>query len=104
MFIAMNRFKVALGAEAAFEQVWTSRDTHLREVVGFVSFHLLRGPERDDHVLYASHTLWRGKADFEAWTRSEAFRLAHRDAGQNRPLYLGHPEFEGFEVIQEIEA
>jgi len=104
MFIAMNRFKVARGAEAAFEQVWTSRDTHLREVVGFVSFHLLRGPERDDHVLYASHTLWRGKADFEAWTRSEAFRLAHRDAGQNRPLYLGHPEFEGFEVIQAIEA
>ena len=104
MFIAMNRFKVARGAEAAFEQVWTSRDTHLREVAGFIAFHLLRGPERDDHVLYASHTLWRGKADFEAWTRSEAFRLAHRDAGQNRPLYLGHPEFEGFDVIQAIEA
>jgi heme-degrading monooxygenase HmoA len=104
MFIAMNRFKVARGAEAAFEQVWTSRDTHLREVAGFIAFHLLRGPQRDDHVLYASHTLWRGKADFEAWTRSEAFRLAHRDAGQNRPLYLGHPEFEGFDVIQAIEA
>ena len=104
MFIAMNRFKVVRGAEAAFEQVWTSRDTHLREVPGFVTFHLLRGPEHDDHVLYASHTLWRNKADFEAWTRSEAFRLAHRDAGQNRPLYLGHPEFEGCEVIQEIEA
>jgi heme-degrading monooxygenase HmoA len=104
MFIAMNRFKVVRGAEAAFEQVWTSRDTHLREVPGFVTFHLLRGPEHDDHVLYASHTLWRNKADFEAWTRSEAFRLVHRDAGQNRPLYLGHPEFEGFEVIQEIEA
>ena len=104
MFIAMNRFKVVRGSEAAFEQVWTSRDTHLREVDGFVAFHLLRGPERDDHVLYASHTLWRGKAEFEAWTRSDAFRLAHRDAGQNRPLYLGHPEFEGFEVIQEIKA
>jgi heme-degrading monooxygenase HmoA len=104
MFIAMNRFKVVRRAEAAFEQVWTSRDTHLREVTGFVTFHLLRGPERDDHVLYASHTLWRSKADFEAWTQSEAFRLAHRDAGQNRPLYLGHPAFEGFDVIQEIEA
>src|SRR5271163_1203266 len=66
MFIAMNRFKVARGSEVAFEQVWTSRDTHLREVDGFVAFHLLRGPERDDHVLYASHTLWRGKAEFEA--------------------------------------
>jgi heme-degrading monooxygenase HmoA len=104
MFIAMNRFKVVRGSEAAFEQVWTSRDTQLREVDGFVTFHLLRGPERDDHVLYASHTIWRGKAAFEAWTQSEAFRLAHRDAGQNRPLYLGHPEFEGFAVIQEITA
>ncbi len=103
MFIAMNRFKVALGSEADFERVWTSRDTYLREVPGFVEFHLLRGPAREDHVLYASHAVWRSRGDFEAWTRSDAFRLAHRDAGQNKPLYLGHPEFEGFEVIQTID-
>jgi heme-degrading monooxygenase HmoA len=104
MFIAMNRFKVVPGAEADFEQVWTSRDTHLQGVPGFVTFHLLRGPERDDHTLFSSHTIWRSRADFEAWTNSEAFRLAHRGAGQNKPLYLGHPEFEGFEVVQEIRA
>jgi heme-degrading monooxygenase HmoA len=52
MFIAMNRFKVLLGAEAAFEEVWTSRDTHLRGVPGFGSFHLLRGPKRDVFVPY----------------------------------------------------
>jgi heme-degrading monooxygenase HmoA len=103
MFIAMNRFKVERGSEADFEKVWTSRDSHLSGVPGFSAFHLLRGPERDDHVLYSSHTIWRSKADFEAWTRSEAFRLAHQDAGQNRRLYLGHPEFEGFDVIQTIE-
>jgi heme-degrading monooxygenase HmoA len=102
MFIAMNRFKVILGSEDEFERVWTTRDTHLREVPGFVEFNLLRGPERDDHVLYASHTVWRSREDFEAWTRSEAFRLAHRNAGGNKPLYLGHPEFEGFEVIQTV--
>lgn len=104
MFIAMNRFKVMPDATEAFEEVWTTRDSQLREVPGFVAFHLLRGPSREDHVLYASHTLWRSRADFEAWTRSEAFRRAHRDAGTNRPLYLGHPEFEGFESIQAIEA
>ena len=102
MFIAMNRFKVAPGSEREFEEVWTSRDTHLHAVSGFVEFHLLRGPVREDHVLYASHTVWRGRADFEAWTRSEAFRLAHRNAGQNRPLYLGPPEFEGFESVQTV--
>jgi heme-degrading monooxygenase HmoA len=104
MFIAMNRFKVMRGSEAGFEQVWTSRDTHLPGVPGFITFHLLRGPERDDHVLYSSHTIWADKADFEAWTRSDAFRQAHRNAGGNKPLYLGHPEFEGFEVIQTVNA
>ena len=104
MFIAMNRFKVLPGSEDAFQAVWTSRDTHLREVPGFIAFHLLRGPAKDDHTLFASHTLWASHADFEAWTQSEAFRLAHRGAGGNKPLYAGHPEFEGFETVQEITA
>lgn len=104
MFIAMNRFKVVPGETAAFERVWTSRETFLDGVPGFVAFHLLRGPEREDHVLYSSHTVWRSHADFEAWTKSEAFRRAHAGAGGNRALYLGHPEFEGFEVLQTIEA
>jgi heme-degrading monooxygenase HmoA len=102
MFIAMNRFKVLPGSEAAFEEVWASRDTQLPSVPGFISFNLLRGPVRDDHVLYASHTIWRDKAAFEDWTRSEAFRQAHRNAGGNRPMYLGHPDFEGFDVIQSV--
>lgn len=104
MFIAMNRFQVVRGEEDAFEQVWLSRDTHLGEVPGFVEFHLLRGPELEDHTLFASHTIWRSKADFEAWTQSEAFRAAHRNAGDNKPLYLGHPRFEGFEVVQTVAA
>ena len=104
MFIAMNRFRVLRGAEKDFETVWTSRDTFLHEVPGFITFHLLRGPEREDHTLFASHTLWASRADFEAWTKSEAFRRAHAGAGGNRPLYLGHPEFEGFDVVQEINA
>jgi heme-degrading monooxygenase HmoA len=104
MFIAMNRFKVIPGSQADFEQVWTTRDTQLRDVPGFIEFHLLRGPDREDHTLYSSHSIWRSRVDFEAWTRSEAFRQAHRDAGSNKPLYLGHPEFEGFEVIQTVDA
>ena len=104
MFIAMNRFQVVRGEEQAFEQVWLSRDTHLADVPGFVEFHLLRGPELEDHTLFASHTIWRSKADFEAWTTSEAFRAAHRNAGDNKPLYLGHPRFEGFEVVQTVTA
>ena len=66
MFVAMNRFKVAPGSEAAFEEVWKSRDSRLREVPGFVEFHLLRGPATEEHVLYASHTIWRSREDFES--------------------------------------
>jgi heme-degrading monooxygenase HmoA len=104
MFIAMNRFQVNLGREADFEAIWLERDTHLREVPGFVSFNLLKGPEREDHRLYASHSLWASREAFEAWTRSEAFRLAHMDAGGSRDVYAGHPQFEGFDVLQEVAA
>ena len=58
MYIAMNRFKIVPGAEADFERLWSSRDTHLKDVPGFVEFHLLKGPVKDDHVLYSSHTIW----------------------------------------------
>jgi heme-degrading monooxygenase HmoA len=104
MFIAMNRFQVIPGQETAFENVWLSRDSHLQGVPGFVEFHLLRGPAEEDHTLFSSHTVWRSREDFEAWTRSESFRQAHRGAGENKPLYLGHPRFEGFEVLQTVEA
>jgi heme-degrading monooxygenase HmoA len=102
MFVAMNRFAVRKGCEAEFEAVWLGRDSHLSGVPGFQEFHLLKGPEREDHVLYASHSIWASRAAFEAWTRSAAFRAAHKDAGANKPLYLGHPEFEGFEVLQTL--
>ncbi len=99
MFVAMNRFRVVRGSEEAFEAVWRGRNTRLDEMKGFRTFHLLKGPERDDHTLYSSHTVWDTRADFEAWTRSEQFRDSHKDAGRNKPLYLGHPDFEGFESV-----
>jgi heme-degrading monooxygenase HmoA len=84
MYIAMNRFRVAKGSEADFEQVWQSRDTHLDKVPGFIEFHLLKGPETEDHTLCASHTVWANHGAFEAWTKSEAFRAAHHKAGDNK--------------------
>jgi heme-degrading monooxygenase HmoA len=46
--------------------------------------------------------VWESRAAFEAWTKSEAFRAAHRSAGDDKPLYLSHPRFEGFEVRQTV--
>ena len=102
MYIAMNRFAVKPGCEAEFEAVWRNREIHIDKVPGFLEFQLLRGPERDGHTLYSSHVLWQGKADFDAWTKSEAFRLAHRNAGNGPSLTTGHPVFEGFEVVLDL--
>jgi len=102
MYIAMNRFRVALGSEAAFEHHWLTRESRLAELPGFIAFHLLRGPEKPDHRLYSSYTVWESYDAFEAWTKSEASRASHARAGTSPVAYLGHPEFEGFEVVQEL--
>lgn len=102
MFIAMNRFRVRRGAEDAFAAVWQNRDSHLKSVPGFVEFHLLKGPSDDAHTLFASHTIWASREAFLDWTRSQAFRDAHKHAGGHGDLYLEPPRFEGFEVVQTI--
>jgi heme-degrading monooxygenase HmoA len=105
VYIAMNRFKVVKETARQFEEMWENRDSHLGTVDGFVAFHMLKGPEHEDHILYASHTVWQSFAHFNAWMTSEQFRASHANAGasQTRALYLGPPDFEGFEVIQEID-
>ena len=99
MYIAMNRFKIVKGKEKAFEDVWKNRETHLENVSGFKRFNLVKGDKNEDFTLYASHSVWDSRKDFINWTKSEAFRLAHKDAGKHQDLYLGHPNFEGFEKI-----
>ena len=99
MFIALNRFKIVPGKEAQFEKVWRERDTHLDGVKGFKKFHLVKGEKNNEFSLYASHSIWNSKEDFINWTQSEAFRLAHKNAGQHKDLYIGAPNFEGFEVV-----
>jgi len=98
-YIAMNRFKIAIGRESDFENIWKNRETHLENVNGFQKFNLLKGPTNDQYTLYTSHSCWNSKLDFENWRRSEAFRKAHSGGGEHQGIYLGHPEFEGFEVI-----
>lgn len=99
MYIAMNRFKITIGSEEDFESVWKNRDSHLLTGKGFVSFNLLKGATIELFTLYASHTTWKTKNDFLLWTKSEAFRQAHKGAGGNGAMYLGHPEFEGFDTV-----
>jgi heme-degrading monooxygenase HmoA len=102
MYVAMNRFRVAPGSEADFEEVWRGRAGRLDEMKGYVSFHLLKGASDETHTLYASHTIWESEDDFLAWTKSEQFRDAHRNAGETKAKYLGHPQFEGFTSVEGV--
>ena len=99
MFIAMNRFKVKLGEESYFEEIWKNRDTHLNEVPGFKKFNLIKSESNEQFTLYASHSEWSSKEDFINWTKSEAFKLAHKNAGKHRDIYIGPPELETFEAV-----
>ena len=99
MYVAMNRFKILLGEEKIFEDLWKNRESYLDNVKGFKTFNLIKGKKFENYTLYASHSTWKSENDFISWTKSESFRLAHKNAGNNKKIYLGHPEFEGFEVI-----
>ncbi|MEH6812380.1 MAG: antibiotic biosynthesis monooxygenase [Motiliproteus sp.] len=99
MYIAMNRFRIRPGHEDEFEDIWRQRETYLDTVPGFQSFNLLKGPSSDKHSLYASHSVWDNADAFQGWTRSEQFRKAHAQAGVKKEIYLGPPQFEGFESV-----
>ena len=93
----MNRFKIIPGNEDDFLEIWKNRESFLDQVPGFKQFNLLKGPVTDEYSLFASHSIWESKQAFEDWTKSEAFRKAHANVGDVKPVYLGKPEFEGFE-------
>lgn len=99
MYIAMNRFRIAPGKEGDFIDIWKTRDTHLESVPGFREFHLLQGSGDETCTLFISHSTWESAEDFGNWTRSEAFRQAHANAGASKDIYLGPPQFEGYEVV-----
>lgn len=100
MFIAMNRFRVNSDRADDFITIWKNRDSHLKDVPGFVRFSLVQGESEDDITLFASHTEWQDRAAFEAWLKSESFRKAHANAGQHSEgIYAGPPKLELFDAV-----
>ncbi len=95
MFIAMNNFKVAEGREADFERAWRERQSYLAGVPGFVQFALLRA---DAPREYISHTTWRDRDAFIAWTQSEAFVAGHRQ-GSLMGVLEGPPQLKTYEAV-----
>lgn len=99
MFIAMNRFKIKVGFEQEFIDIWKGRDSHLHTVPGFKSFNLLQGASNEEYTLFSSHACWESRTAFEDWTKSEAFRKAHANAGSRKDIYMGPPQLECFDAV-----
>lgn len=104
MYIAMNRFHVALGQEEVFEDHWRNRQSYLSETPGFIAFHLLRGEPGETATVFISHSQWQSEQVFIDWTESEAFRKAHRQAKTPPGVLAGPPHFEGFNSVDLTQA
>jgi len=100
MFIAMNRFQVNPGQEDTFEEMWRSRETHLQQVPGFLVFSLLRNAPMGETQTteYISHSTWASRADFEAWTQSEAFSRGHAQ-GSVQGVLAGPPVVSLYDTV-----
>ncbi|GAF22034.1 MULTISPECIES: heme oxygenase [Shouchella] len=64
---------------------------------GFLGLEVLVNSKEKEHDEVTISTRWEEKADFHAWTKSEAFREAH--SGKNaRPDYILGNEIEFYQV------
>ena len=71
-FVAMNRFSVKEGSEAAFEERFASRESNLASCDGFKGFLLLRRDGADpDGFNYSTWSVWRDRDAFEKWMGAE---------------------------------
>ena len=95
MYIAMNNFKVAPGKEAEFEQIWRGRESYLTSVPGFVQFCLLRAESPGEYI---SHSTWKDREAFVAWTQSEAFVKGHRQ-GSLMGVLEGPPFVKTYQAV-----
>lgn len=95
MFVAMNRFKVNEGRDGDFENQWRERESYLDGVPGFVRFALLKGDAAGEYI---SHTTWKDRESFMAWTQSEAFAKAHRQ-GSVAGVLEGPPVIALYEAV-----
>lgn len=82
MYVVMNRLTVAPEGAAGLEVGFAHSGERMRQTPGCVGFQLLREEAEGDPV-YLAVTQWRDKEAFTAWTRSDAFRRAHANAGSS---------------------
>jgi heme-degrading monooxygenase HmoA len=79
MITVANRIFVAPEYAEQFEEAFRKRAGLVDSMPGFISNQVLRPANSGDP--YIVLTLWNSRADFEAWTRSDAFVQGHAKSG-----------------------
>lgn len=80
MYVVMNKLTVPPEGAAGLEAGFAHSAGRMRQIPGCVNFQLLK-EEAEGHPVYLVITHWQDKDAFHAWTKSEAFRRAHANAG-----------------------
>jgi len=99
MYLATNRFKIAEKLNDVFEELWRSRDSFLQSMTGYISFNLIKVQLNKGSTRYISHSKWKSKNAFTAWTRFKEFSAASQAVTKTSCIFKNHPTFEGFEVV-----
>jgi heme oxygenase (mycobilin-producing) len=114
--VKINVLTVPAEMREELERRFGNRAGLVENSEGFEGFELLRPVDGTDR--YLVYTRWRSEADFEAWTKSQAFGQGHAqaradaEAGSGAPAGHGHGHGHGgpassgaelwsFEVIQQ---
>mmetsp|Transcript_6176 Transcript_6176/g.13446 ORF Transcript_6176/g.13446 Transcript_6176/m.13446 type:complete len:153 (+) Transcript_6176:20-478(+) len=104
-FVVKNVFKVKQESYTDFENVWKSRESHLKEMPGFIRFAMMKCTNIPGK--YVSETHWANKAAFENWAKSSQFQASHaqplQGAQTKRPntmaMLEGPPAPEFYETV-----
>lgn len=96
MYVVMNRLTVNEGKGPELEAAFANRARYVNDAPGFIAFHLLR-PQQGSQT-YVSLSMWKDRASFDAWTKSEAFAEGHRTPMHG--VVAGRPVLEEYEAVE----
>lgn len=103
-FVAVNYITCQPHYVERFEELFGSRAKAIDTLPGFQRMMVLRPSKAEDAYLVVSY--WDNEASFQAWTKSDAFRIGHqrafadlaaaKAAGEQSPM---ESQFKTYEVI-----
>ena len=71
--------------------------TDRHSVKSFKSFNLIKKHLNREYSLYIFHSEWNSEKDFINWMKSDLFNLDHKNPTPQKKLYLGPPDFDGYQ-------